>query len=76
MSVLNEIGLKNNTDKSSTIHDYLKKYEKYFPFKRDDKITLLEIGVLNGSSVKSWKEYFVNANIIGVDINPDCKKYE
>ena len=76
MSKLNEIGLKNNTDKSSIIHDYLKKYEKYFPFDRSDKIKILEIGVLNGSSVKTWKEYFFNAEIIGIDINPDCKKYE
>jgi len=76
MSTLNEIGLKNNTDKSSIIHDYLKKYEKYFPFDRSDKLKILEIGVLNGSSVKTWKEYFFNSEIIGIDINSDCKKYE
>ena len=76
MSILNEIGVKNNTDKSSIIHDYLKKYEKYFPFKRTDKITLLEIGILNGESLRTWKDYFVNAKIIGIDINPECKKHE
>jgi hypothetical protein len=76
MSTLNEIGLKNGTDKSSNIHDYLKKYEKYFPFKRTDKIKLLEIGVLNGQSVKTWKDYFINATIVGIDIMDQCKHYE
>ena len=76
MSKLNEIGLKNGTDKASEVHDYLKKYEKYLPYKRDDKLKILEIGVLNGESLKTWKEYFYNSTIIGIDINPDCKKYE
>lgn len=76
MSKLNDIGLKHNTDKSSTIHDYLKKYEKYFPYKREDKLKILEIGILGGSSLKTWKEYFFNSDVIGIDINQDCKKYE
>jgi hypothetical protein len=76
MTTLNDIGVKYKTDKSSIIHDYLKKYEKYFPFKRTDKIKILEIGVLNGDSIRTWKEYFLNAEIIAIDINPDCKKHE
>lgn len=76
MSLLNNIGFKNGTDKSSIIHDYLRKYEKYFQHKRIDDIKLLEIGVLKGQSVKTWKEYFYNGEIIGVDISPECKQYE
>ena len=76
MSILNKIGVKHNTDKSSVLHDYLFKYEKYFPFDRFDKLKILEIGVLNGSSLKTWEEYYENSEIIGIDINPDCKQYE
>lgn len=76
MSLLNEIGLKYGTDKASNIHDYLKKYQKYLPFNRYDNLKILEIGVLDGSSVKTWKEYFYKSEIIGIDINPECKKYE
>jgi hypothetical protein len=36
----------------------------------------MEIGVLNGQSVKTWKDYFYRSDIIGIDINPDCKQYE
>lgn len=76
MEKLNDIGLRKGTDKASDIHDYLRKYEKYFPFKRDDKLKILEIGVLDGCSLATWKEYYHNSKIAGIDINPDCKKYE
>jgi hypothetical protein len=32
--------------------------------------------VLDGASTRTWKEYFHKSQIIGVDINPQCKKYE
>lgn len=73
--MLDEIGKKHGTDKSSNIHDYLKKYEKYLPYRRDEKLKILEIGVENGASLKTWKEYFYNSEIIGVDINSECVKH-
>lgn len=76
MKTLEEIAKKHGTDKSSLVHNYCVKYEKYLPFKRDEKLKILEIGVLNGQSLKMWSEYFYNSQIIGIDINPDCKKYE
>lgn len=75
MSILNEIGLKHGTDKASTIHDYLRKYEKYLLFKRESELKILEIGVLNNSSLKTWKEYFYNSKIVGIDINTNCTQY-
>lgn len=76
MSILDEIGIKCGTDKSSKYHDYLKKYEKYLTFNRDKKIKILEIGVLEGESLCMWKNYFNNSEIVGIDINPYCKKFE
>lgn len=76
MSTLDRLAKAYGTDKSSEIHNYCVKYEKYIPFKRYDKINILEIGVLDGKSLSTWKEYFYRANILGIDINPDCKKYE
>jgi len=73
---LDEIGLKHNTDKASCHHDYLKKYQKYLPFDRKDSLRVLEIGVLEGASVKTWADWFYNAEIIGLDRNPACKKTE
>ena len=76
MSILNEIVIKYGTDKSSEIHNYCVKYEKYLPFQRNEKIKILEIGVFNGESLKMWSEYFYNATVIGIDINNECKKHQ
>jgi hypothetical protein len=76
MSILNEIAKKYGTDKSSEIHNYCVKYEKYLPFDRSEELKIMEIGVLGGSSLFTWKEYFYNSQILGIDINPECKKYE
>lgn len=76
MSNLDRIAKQHGTDKSSEIHNYCVKYEKYLPFNRYDELNILEIGVLNGKSLKTWKDYFYRSNILGIDINPDCKQYE
>jgi hypothetical protein len=76
MSTLNNLAKIHGTDKSSDNHNYCVKYEKYLPFNRYDKLNILEIGVLDGKSLLTWKDYFYRSNILGVDINPDCKKYE
>lgn len=76
MSILNQIGLNCYTDKSSEVHDYLNKYEKYLLFRREDSIRMLEIGVLKGESLCMWKQYFNNAKIIGLDIDEQCKRFE
>jgi hypothetical protein len=44
MSELDNIGIECGTDKSSLIHNYLVKYEKYLPFNRNNNVKILEIG--------------------------------
>jgi len=73
---LDAIGLKYGTDKASTGHNYLEFYETFFAPLRNTHLTLLEIGVLNGASVKTWEEYFQQAHIIGADVSNSAKKYE
>jgi cephalosporin hydroxylase len=73
---LDEIGLRYGTDKSSSHHDYLSFYESFMAPLRNAPITLLEIGVYQGASLSTWREYFPNAKIIGVDINVNCKQFE
>jgi hypothetical protein len=76
MSSLNEIAIKHGTDKSSEIHNYCEKYERYLPFKSSDNLKILEIGILRGVSLTTWKEYFYNSKIVGLDIDEKCKQYE
>jgi hypothetical protein len=76
MNTLDNIAKSYGTDKSSDIHNYCVKYEKYLPFNRYDTLNILEIGVLNGKSLKTWKDYFYRSSILGIDITPECKQYE
>jgi len=68
-----------NNDKhliSKWIH-YFNVYDRHFSKYRDKEIVVLEIGVFQGGSLQMWKDYFgPKAKIYGVDINPDCKKFE
>lgn len=76
---LQELGLKHRTDKSVHTFDkmtYLDIYEKYFSGIRESVKTFVEFGVLEGNSLRMWSEYFPNATIHGVDIDPRCKANE
>jgi hypothetical protein len=79
--MLKNLAMKYGSDKHNHNHtfngvSYPDVYESYFHPIREEKLNVLEIGVLNGSSLNMWKEYFPNSNIFGLDINPKCKMYE
>lgn len=76
MNSLDEIAIKNGTDKSSKIHNYCVKYEKYFNFNRNENLKILEIGVLNGDSLRTWSEFYPNSVIVGIDIDEQCIVHE
>lgn len=52
-----------------TAHSYIDVYENLFFNLQNKNINVLEIGVLEGHSIKMWKEYFTNASIYGCDIH-------
>lgn len=72
--ILDELSTKYGTDKAA--HRYTPIYEEYFSNKRESIKRVCEIGAYKGASVHMWKEYFINADIIGVDIAPRCKDEE
>jgi len=72
---LQKIGKSHTTDKSSLTHSFngssfLDIYDSYFSTMRNSKVNLLEIGVNYGSSIRTWKDYFLNGTIVGIDVNP------
>ena len=69
-----EISKKFITD--STKYDFLLLYKNYFETFRNKKINLLEIGIDKGNSLRLWREFFFNANIIGIDIEKKDFKIE
>jgi len=51
-------------------HDYFNLiYNDLFKDNYKDIKKFMEIGVLNGSSVELWRDYFINATIIALDFN-------
>ena len=72
---LDEIAIKHGTDKSSRCHNYTVLYDQMFGAVRDDPLKILEIGVAEAASLRMWCDYFPNAEIHGLDINPDCKAF-
>ena len=69
------------TDKSLYVHGYTRLYETHFASRRPTVRRLLEIGVggINswhgyettegGQSLRMWRDYFPNAEIVGIDIH-------
>lgn len=73
---LNDIASFYDTDKVKGLHDFLHFYERRLKHLRKETFTMYEVGVLRGGSLATWAEYFQNATIVGIDINPECTKYE
>jgi hypothetical protein len=72
---LDELGILQGTDKSSVGHGYLRHYERLFKDFRHEPITLVEIGVARGASLRMWAEYFDRGTIVGIDIQQKCAQY-
>ncbi len=71
---LSELALAHGTDKAGG-HSYTGAYDFHFARFRDRPVRLLEIGVggyedphKGGESLRMWKEYFPQGQIIGLDI--------
>jgi hypothetical protein len=78
---LDALACLHGTDKSSYQHGYTRLYKTHFASRRSTVRRLLEIGVggitsqrgyettEGGQSLRMWRDYFPNAEIVGIDIN-------
>lgn len=58
-------------------HHYIPTYDRYFSQFRNTNFRFLEIGVSKGGSLQMWRKYFgADANIFGIDIDPDCAQFD
>jgi hypothetical protein len=57
---------------------YFEIYEAVFGSRRTEPMRILEIGVLGGSSLRLWRQYFSHPGtvIVGIDIQPGCQIFE
>ena len=55
---------------------YFPIYERHFTDFVYKPVTFIEIGCGLGGSLQMWKQYFgPHARIVGIDINPQCKRF-
>ncbi len=77
MQSLQEIYDNHNGRLLNKWNHYIAIYDQYFSKYRNKEFVFLEIGIAHGGSLQMWREYFgPQATIIGVDVNPECKKFE
>lgn len=57
-------------------HNYLRYYGHHLEAIRHSARRVLEIGVETPRSLELWEEYFPNAEIVGIDIDPACTRAE
>lgn len=75
MDKLTELGLQYGTDKA-TYHQFTSFYNSFLESRRELTKWVMEIGVLNNSSLRMWEDYFPNATIVGVDNEPKSQYEE
>ena len=62
---------------SLKLSTYFNVYDQLLSQYRNESIVFLEIGILDGGSLFMWRDFFgPQARIIGVDLNPEAKKWE
>jgi hypothetical protein len=52
-------------------HTYTDFYSILFDSFKENVKLVFECGILNGASLRIWRDYFINAEIFGADINKD-----
>lgn len=66
----------NSPYRSIKHNTYFEVYDELFSSYRGQEITFVEIGVLAGGSLFMWRDFFgPKARIIGIDLNPNAKKW-
>ncbi len=73
-NVMEELGRKYSPTKRQ--HNYLPYYWMHFRDIRKQVKKVCEIGLQNDYSIRMWEEFFPNAEVFGIDIDPQCKSFE
>jgi glycosyltransferase involved in cell wall biosynthesis len=70
-----ELHNQHQSKVADTWSAYLQEYDRILKPRRDEPLSLLEIGIQNGGCLELWAQYLPRAKqIVGCDINPDCRQ--
>lgn len=62
---------KYGSDKCSDWHNYSQFYNFLFEENHKEELNIFEVGILFGSSIRAWSEYFENSKIFCGDFNSE-----
>lgn len=57
---------------SDTCHNYTPVYNALYTKFRTQVASVLEIGINSGASLRMWRDFFPNAQVVGLDIRREC----
>jgi hypothetical protein len=61
--------ISKGTDKGLDSHGFTNLYDRFFKDLRSSALKVFEIGILDGNSLRMWKQYFLRAQVYGLDID-------
>jgi hypothetical protein len=64
---LDDIGVRHGSELSSLSRDQLRSWERFLAPLREQRFDLLQIGVADGASLRTWREWFPAARLVGLD---------
>jgi len=65
---MNAMQEEYGTDK--TAHGYTARYQDHFRHLFDQPVSILELGIFKGESLRMWRDMFPHGTVIGLDIDP------
>lgn len=77
MHELEHLAIEFTTDKNNHSHNYMPMYIDLFGHRKEEPITILELGTCwRCRSTRMWEKYFPNGIIYGADINVKAHTYK
>src|SRR5215831_17329395 len=55
-------------DTDKIVFGYLEQYDRFLRHLAGQPVVLLELGILNGGSLRLWRDYFSEGLIVGIDL--------
>ncbi len=72
MTELCDIATRHGTDKAPFGWGYTTSYSRWLADRRGEIKTVLEVGVFRGASLRTWRDFFPDAMVYGIDNDATC----
>ena len=71
-AILGSYGSDKGNVTGTARHNFSEYYDSIFSPMRQQVRRVFELGIFQGASLRAWRDYFPNAQVMGADIDPAC----